>query len=187
MADVARKTATYDDLCSLPDNMVGEILDGELIATPRPAGGHVLVASVLGMNLGPPFQFGQGGGPGGWWILDEPEIHLGEHVLVPDLAGWRKETMPSLPKDQKFLIPPNWLCEVISPSTVRTDRIKKMRIYAEFGVPFLWLIDPDGRTLEVFSLESGRWTRVSAHAEDEKVRAVPFHDIEIELRNLWGE
>ncbi len=187
MADAARRTAIYDDLCRLPENMIGEIIDGELVTTPRPAGRHIVVASVLGGTILPSYQLGRGGGPGGWWILDEPELHLDEQVVVPDLAGWRKERMPALPKDQRFTITPDWVCEVLSPSTVRIDRIKKMAIYAHFGVSHLWLIDPDSRTLEVFRLDAGLWARVSAHAEDDKVRAEPFQEVEIELKSLWGD
>ena len=186
MTDVARKTATYEDLCSLPDNLVGEIIDGELFATPRPSYRHGRATAVLDRRLGGPFDLGEGG-PGGWWIMVEPEVHLGDHVLVPDLAGWRRQRMPSIPEGSWSDIPPDWVCEVLSPSTVRIDRIKKMGICAQFGVPYLWLIDPDGKTLEVFKLESGRWTRVSAHAENDKVRAEPFQEVEIELKTLWGE
>jgi len=104
VTDIAGKKASCEDLGRLPDNLVGEIIDGELIATPRPSGRHIYAASGLGVVVAGPFQHGIGGGPGGWWILDEPEVHLGEHVLVPDLAGWRKETMPALPKDQRFVV-----------------------------------------------------------------------------------
>ena len=186
MSEPARKKATYEDLCGLPENMVGEIINGELLARPRPSGRHIQASSVLAMELGPPFQFGRGGGPGGWWILDEPELHLGAEVLVPDLAGWRRERMPAVPEDHKFLIPPDWVCEVLSPGTVRVDRTKKTWIYARAGVPHLWLIDPANKTLEVFRLQSGGWLLLGSFAEDDKVRAEPFQEVEVELKHLWA-
>ena len=125
------------------------------------------------------------GGPGGWW-MDEPELHLGEDVLVPDLAGWRRERMPELPAAGYFEPPPDWVCEVISPSTARTDRVGKVPVYARAGVIHLWLIDPLARTLEVCRLEQGRWVLLATHADDERVRAEPFETVELELARLWG-
>ena len=186
MSDPAKKKAAYADLCSVPENLVGEIIDGELIATPRPLYRHGLAFSVLGAMIVPPYQFGRGGGPGGWWVLDEPEIHLGEHVLVPDLAGWKRERMPSLPETNWTGIAPDWVCEILSPGTFRLDRIQKMPIYAQFSVSFLWLIDPDHKVLETFRLELGRWSLLGTYLEDDKVRAEPFHEIEIDLNNLWA-
>jgi len=185
VADVARETATYEDLCALPENMVGEIIDGELIATPRPSYRHGNAAFQLG-ELRDPYQHGRGG-PGGWWILSEPEIHLGEHVLVPDLAAWRRDRMPTLPGGNWTEIPPDWVCEVLSPSTFRLDRVRKMPIYAQFGVPHVWMVDPTNRVLEVFRLDSGTWRLLSSYAENDKVRAEPFQEVEIELRHLWGD
>src|SRR3954471_19359258 len=135
--------ATYADLEKVPENMVAELIDGDLYTSPRPAGPHADTSSVLGMLIGFPYRLGRGG-PGGWWIVDEPEVHLDidVEVLVPDLAGWRRERMPQIPKDHRFIIPPDWVCEVLSPSTARIDRGKKMRIYAEHGVPWMWILDP---------------------------------------------
>ncbi|HRZ07888.1 MAG TPA: Uma2 family endonuclease, partial [Candidatus Competibacteraceae bacterium] len=141
MPATARKFATYEDLFDLPDNVVGEIIHGQLITHPRPAPKHASAASTLGMTIGPPYHRGRDGGPGGWRILDEPELHLGPHILVPDLAGWRRERMPALPDLAYFTLPPDWICEVLSPGTARTDRADKMPIYAAQGIPFLWLID----------------------------------------------
>lgn len=141
----------------LPENMVGELIDGELYAWPRPAGPHARFSSALGMDIGSPYDRGRGG-PGGWWILDEPELHLGDDVLVPDLAGWRRERMPRIPKSHVFEVPPDWVCEVLSSSNARFDRIKKMPIYAQHEVAWAWLIDPLQKTLETFRLENGRWS-----------------------------
>ena len=181
-----KHNATYEDLCAVPDHMVAEILDGDLYASPRPALPHAQSASRLGYKIGPAYDLG-GGGPGGWLILDEPELHLGRHVLVPDLAGWRRERLPSIPKAPFLTLEPDWLCEVVSPTTARLDRIKKLDAYAGAGVACLWLLDPLDRMLEVFRLENGRWVRTAAHSDDEVVRAEPFEAIEIDLLALWGE
>jgi Uma2 family endonuclease len=142
--------------------------------------------SGAGGTLVPPFQFGQGG-PGGWWILIEPEIHIGDDVLVPDLAGFRRSRMPEPPGGAFIEIAPDWVCEILSPSTARTDRVRKFPIYAQWHVPHAWLVDPVARTLEVFRLEGGRWTVLAVHGDDSVVRAEPFDAIEVDLLRLWGE
>jgi Uma2 family endonuclease len=182
----AQKPATYEDLRLLPDTLVGELIDGELFASPRPAIRHAKVSSVLGMDLGGPFQRGRGG-PGGWWILDEPELHFGKDVLVPDLAGWKVERMPSLPDVPYFELAPNWVCEVLSPSTAKLDLVRKLPRYARVTVEHAWVIDPIHRTLEVFLNEHERWVLVDVFAGDDKVRAQPFEAIELELGALWLE
>ncbi len=178
------RPATYDDLIALPPNQVGEIVAGVLYSHPRTAAKHARVSSVLGSDLGSPFDRGRGG-PGGWWILDEPELHLGRDVLVPDLAGWRRERMPSIPDVPWFELAPDWVCEVLSPSTGRLDRVRKMPIYADTGVTHLWLIDPDLRTLEVYEREGAHWLLLASHADQDIVRARPFDAIELELAALW--
>ena len=184
MTATARKFATYEDLFDLPDNVVGEIIHGQLITHPRPAPKHAVVSSSIGGELIGPFQKGRGG-PGGWWILDEPELHLGPHILVPDLAGWGRERLPTMPDMAFFTLPPDWVCEVLSPGTARTDRADKMPLYAEYGVSFLWLIDPALRTLEAFVLRDGRWLLEHVYQEDDEVRAVPFDAITFPLADLW--
>ena len=184
MSATARKFATYEDLFDLPDHLVGEIIHGQLITHPRPAPKHAVVSSSIGGELVGPFQKGRGG-PGGWWILDEPELHLGPHILVPDLAGWRRERLPVIPDTAFFTLSPDWVCEVLSPGTARTDRADKMPLYAEYGVPFLWLIDPAPQTLEVFVLRDGRWLLEHVYQEDDEVRAVPFDAITFPLADLW--
>jgi len=187
MPDPAQKKATYEDLYHLPDGVVGEILNGQLVATPRPSPRHARVSSALGITLGGPFMMGKGGGPGGWWILDEPEVKLGENILVPDLAGWRKERLPDIPEQDNWIsVSPDWVCEVLSPATVRTDRVLKMPIYAKFEVASAWLIDPASKTLEVFQLESGKWVLLAAHSESDKARIEPFQEVELDLSLLWG-
>jgi Uma2 family endonuclease len=185
MSQPAQRPATYEDLLALPENVVGEIIHGELVVSPRPAGPHTLAASSLGGELGGPFQRGKGG-PGGWWILFEPELHLAEHVLVPDLAGWRRERMPQVPETSAFRIAPDWVCEVVSPASARTDRGAKALIYARHGVRHLWLVDPIAKTLDVWRNDAGHWTVVGVYGASETVRAEPFEAIELSLGPLWG-
>jgi Uma2 family endonuclease len=180
------RPATYEDLMQVPDIMLAEIVDGELHVSPRPAPRHAHAASSLTGEIVLPYQRGRGG-PGGWRILGEPELHFGRDVLVPDLAGWRRDRMPRLPKAAYFSIAPDWVCEVISPSTASLDRVKKLTIYGRELVRHAWLIDPAARTLEVLRLEAGRWTILATHACSEVVRAEPFADIDLELASLWAE
>ncbi len=180
----AKGPATYADIVALPEHLVGEILSGELVVSPRPAPRHANVASSLGGILVPPYRFGDGG-PGGWRILDEPELHLGDDVLVPDLGGWRSERLPSVPEEAYFTLPPDWVCQVLSPSTSRVDRTRKLPIYARSAVPYAWLIDPATQTLEVYRLESGHWMVAATHGGDERVRAAPFEAITADLALLW--
>jgi Uma2 family endonuclease len=182
-----RRSATYEDLLKVPDHLIAEIIDGELYTSPRPSLHHAISASELAADLVPAFSRGQGG-PGGWWILFEPELHLGRDILVPDLAGWRRERLPVIADDPPYsTVAPDWISEVLSPTTYRLDRIKKLRIYGREGVKHAWLLHPGERTLEVLRLESGRWTIVATHADDAVVRAEPFEAVEIDLLPLWGE
>jgi len=178
--------ATYDDLVKLPDHVVAEIVDGELHASPRPAPVHAIAGSSLGAVIGNPYSLGRGG-PGGWWILDEPELHLGPDVLVPDLAGWRRTRMPHPPDTAYFPLAPDWICEVLSPSTAVLDRARKLGIYAREGVAHAWLVDPLARMLEVLRLEGGRWTLLATHAGNAVERVEPFVEIDLELRLLWDD
>jgi Uma2 family endonuclease len=180
------RPATYEDLAALPDNLVAEIVGGELHASPRPASPHARASSSLGVRLGGPYDHGIGG-PGGWWIIDEPELHLGRDVVVPDLAGWRRSRMPKYERCAYFTLAPDWICEILSPSTATLDRSKKLAIYAREGVGHAWLIDPDAGTLEVLRLEHGRWTILATHGGAAAVRAEPFADVDLELAALWAD
>ncbi len=184
--DRGGRPASYEDLLAVPDHLVAEIVDGDLYATPRPAPRHAAAASGLGGALHGPFDRGRGG-PGGWWILDEPELHLGPDVLVPDLAGWRRERMPRLPEEAFFSVVPDWVCEVVSPSTAALDRVKKLGVYARESVAYAWLIDPIARTLEVLRLESNRWAIVLSATGQDTVRAAPFDALDLDLVTLWGD
>lgn len=177
----------YEQLIGLPANLTGEIFDGELFTQPRPSGCHAIAGSALGMRLGNPYRFGEGG-PGGWWILDEPEIHfvLDTVVVVPDLGGWRQERMPTVPEDHRFEIVPDWVCEILSPSTVQKDRARKLPLYARCGVGHCWLVDPVVRTLEAFSLTAdGHWLLIATLQDDEPVSVPPFDAISFLLSDLW--
>ena len=178
--------ATYDDVLNAPENKVAEILDGELFLSPRPAPPHAVCAAGLMVRIGGPFDRGPGG-PGGWWILPEPELHLGEHVVVPDLAGWRRERMARVPKEPFFILPPDWVCEVPSPSTARIDRSRKLRIYRESGVAYAWLVDPIQRTLEALRSGETGWVIAAVLTGNEAVRIEPFDAVELELGALWPD
>ena len=187
MADPARRRATYQDVLDAPPHKVAEVIDGELFVHPRPAKPHTVAASALGEELGPPFKRGRGG-PGGWILLDEPELHLGHDIVVPDLAGWRRERMPEVTTSEPyFTLAPDWICEVSSPSTGKLDRARKLPIYAREGVSFAWLVDPLARLLEVFRRSPDGWTLLAAHVDDARVRAVPFDAIELDLAILWAD
>lgn len=179
------RPATYDDLEKLPDNLVAEILDGELHASPRPALRHSRAELSLGRAIAGPYDDGVGG-PGGWWILVEPELHLGRSVLVPDLAGWRRTRMAEVPDAAYSTLAPDWVCEVLSPSTASFDRVKKLAVYAREAVAHVWFVDPALQTLEVFRLEGARWVLVGSYAGDAVVRAEPFDEIGLELARLWS-
>jgi Uma2 family endonuclease len=179
-----KKDATYADLDAVPENFVAEILEGELYAFPRPAMPHAHAASVLGGELMGPFHRGRNG-PGGWLIIDEPELRFGADVLVPDIAGWRRERLPKGPADAYPTLAPDWLCEVLSPSTETVDRTKKLEIYARESVGNVWLVDPLLERFEVLRLESQRWSLVAVHEGEAVVRAEPFAAIALELAALW--
>ena len=181
-----RKLACYEDLFDLPENVVGEIINGRLNVQPRPAPKHARAYSSLGFELGGPFDRGRQG-PGGWWILDEPELHLGYDILVPDLAGWRRERMPTLPETAYFELPPDWVCEILSPSTARIDRVEKLPIYAAQGVKHAWLVDPDLRTLEVFENQQGKWLLLTALEHNAAVAQPPFDAVSFDLGALWAD
>lgn len=180
----SRKRATYEDVLAAPPHLVAEVVDGELHLQPRPRRGHARAASVLGMDLGSAFHRGRGG-PGGWEILDEPELHLGADIVVPDLGGWRRERLAGVADVAFFTLAPDWVCEVLSPSTATFDRKEKLPVYAREGVQHAWLVDPRARTLEVFRLEAGRWVLLGVHSDSERVRAQPFEAVELELGALW--
>lgn len=185
-SQVLHTTILYQQIMAMPENMVGEIINGRLVTMTRPAGPHCQAGSVLGANILFPYQNGRGG-PGGWWIVDEPEIHFirNVEVVVPDIAGWKRERMSRLPRTHRFEIVPNWVCEILSPSTAKIDRAEKMPLYARYGVSHLWLVDPLIKTLEVYELQNGRWSNLNTFKDDDVVSALPFQEIVIQLVDLW--
>jgi Uma2 family endonuclease len=185
MAEPARKRAIYSDLNGIPDHVVAEILDGELFTSPRPAPRHARAASSLGGELYGPFDRGRGG-PGGWIILDEPELHLSGDALVPDLGGWRRERMPVLPEVTAFELAPDWVCEVLSPSTAALDRTRKLPIYARERVGHVWLVDPALKTLEALRLDGAGYRILNAWHGDAIVQAEPFEEYALHLADLWS-
>jgi Uma2 family endonuclease len=183
----ARRPARYDLILDVPDTKVAEIIDGELIVSPRPALPHAHTASVMGADLIGAFHRppGDARGPGGWWLLNESELHFYDDVIVPDQAGWRRERLPAVPKLPAMTLAPDWACEVISPSTGRIDRSRKMRIYAREGVASLWLVDPLLRTIEIYELRDGEWVAKAVHGGDEPARLAPFDAVELEVARWW--
>jgi Uma2 family endonuclease len=179
-----RRPATYADLLTLPENVVGQIIDGELIVSPRPAPPHAIATSFLGGELTGPYGRGRGG-PGGWLILFEPELHLDEQILVPDLAGWLRERMPQAPSTAWFELRPDWICEVLSPSTAVLDRTRKQDIYREHGVPWLWFVDPSARTVEVLKLSGEGWLVAGTYGGDGEKKIPPFDAVAIDIGALW--
>ncbi len=186
-ADQDRRQALYDTYCAVPEHQRAEIIDGTLYVLPKLAPRHANAKTVLGAELNGAFQRGRGG-PGGWWILFEPELQLvALEPMAPDLAGWRVERMPALPETEYFTLAPDWICEVLSKSTETVDRTKKLPIYAAHGVLHVWLIDPIAKTLEVHSLDDDRhWRDVRVYEGDTRVRAEPFAAIELDLAALWA-
>lgn len=180
-----RRPAVYEDLIAVPEHLVAEIIDGDLHTSPRPSPRHALASSGLTADLLGPFDRGRGG-PGGWWILAEPELHLSDDIVVPDLAGWRRARLPAMPAEAFFTMAPDWVCETLSPSTERIDRGQKLAIYAREGVSHLWLLNPIAETLEAYRLEQGRWLLLVTHSGDAAARIEPFDAVEIELWHLWG-
>lgn len=181
-----RRRATYEDVLNAPEHKVAEIIDGVLYLSPRPAFPHAGATTMLATDLAGPFDKGRGG-PGGWRIFIEPELHFGEDVVVPDIAGWRTSRMPKQPTEAFATLAPDWLCETLSPSTAKLDRTKKLGVYARERVPYVWFVEPRRQTLEVFALQGSNLVTQATYRAHEKVRVEPFEAVEIDLSFLWGE
>ena len=184
MTEPAKRNATYADLLAVPPHLTAEIIFGDLITHPKPAPPHANAQFSLGGELSGPFQKGRGG-PGGWWFMSEPELHLGPHVLAPDLAGWRKERMPYLPATAYVELAPDWVCDIISPRTESSDRGPKRRIYATYGVGHLWHLHPVARYLEAYALRDGQWVHIETFQDGAEFRAPPFDAVALQLTDLW--
>ena len=180
----ARRPPTYADIEALPEHLVGEIIDGELFVSPRPRPMHSRAETNIIGDLAGPFDRGRGG-PGGWWLLVEPELHLGLHVLVPDIAGWRRERLPTIPDAAGIAVAPDWICEVLSPSTAKVDRTRKMSIYCQQCVDYLWLVDPILRVVEVYRRRDQEWVVAGMYTDAPRARIAPFQEIELDLGGWW--
>lgn len=169
-----------------------ECIRGVKLMSPRPALRHAVLAGALHRLLGPFDQLllrrkaGGGGKGGGWWLLFEPELHLGEETLIPDLAGWRAERMPQVPDTAYATLAPDWVCEVLSPSTRAIDRYAKMPAYAEAGVAWVWLVELATQALEVYKLKDGALRLHRKYHGEVRVRARPFERLTIHLGVLWA-
>jgi Uma2 family endonuclease len=188
MAEAALKLATWDDLEALtgvPEGTNVEIVDGEIVLTPRSASSSGRTQGGLYYFVGGPFDFDPDG-PGGWWLVIEPEVELDRHqVLIPDLAGWRRERLPRLPDSRRVRVRPDWVCEVLSPSTERLDRLRKANAYLRAGVPHYWLVSVPGRLLEALEAQGDRWVRVGAYSDGDVVRIPPFEAVELDVGRLF--
>ncbi|MFO1431371.1 MAG: Uma2 family endonuclease [Candidatus Competibacteraceae bacterium] len=184
--DTALELSPYERLLALPENLVGEIIGGKLYTQARPSGRHGVAEGMIGAELLPPFQLGRNG-PGGWWIVPEPELHFirDTEVVVPDLAGWRRERMPTIPEGHRFEVVPDWVCEILSPGTVKKDRALKLPLYARYGVAYVWLMDPLECTLEAYELRDGAWLLLTTLKDDDPVSVAPFAAVTFSLGDLW--
>jgi Uma2 family endonuclease len=181
-----RRRATYEDVLNAPEHKVAEIIDGVLYLSPRPAVEHGIATTELVTDLNTTLRKARGG-PEGWWFVVEPELHFGEDVLVPDIAGWRQSRMPNAPTGPFSTLAPDWLCETLSPSTAKLDRTKKLRVYARERVQYVWLVDPGRKTLEALRLHGSSWVTQATYRAHDRVREEPFDSVEIDLAVLWGQ
>lgn len=180
----AKKPATYADIEALPPHLTGQIIDGELFVSPRPAPAHARTVSTLGGLINVQFDVGLMG-PGGWRILDEPEIHLDTAVLVPDIAGWRLENWTDQIQTAAIKTAPDWICEVLSPSTERFDRSRKLMTYGRLGIRHAWLVHPTRHFVEVYENRAGAWVLLTVEAGNSELRAAPFDAVGISLKAIW--
>lgn len=187
MSDAARQLASYRDLLALPEHVRAEVLAGEIVLAPAPRPKHAKTQRALSRFVGGPFDDDDGhGGPGGWWIFPEVDIELGEHDVVrPDLSGWRRERLPDPGEKRPITVPPDWICEISSPSTAALDRGKKRELYGRCGVSYYWIADVDARTLEAFVLESGRWLLAGTYTDGDAARVAPFAEVELDIGRLF--
>jgi Uma2 family endonuclease len=186
MPQATRPKTLYERLEALPEELTAEIIDGQLYTEPRPAPDHAIAASNLGAELIGPYSRGRGG-PGGWWILVEPEVHFVRktEVVVPDLAGWRRERVPVLPRHEHLAIAPDWICEVLSPSTRSKDREIKLPLFTRYGVPRVWLLDPQSYSLETYELVGANLALTGTFGPDSSPAAAPFEAVRFRIADLW--
>jgi Uma2 family endonuclease len=181
------KLATYADLLSLPEDVRAEVIAGKVVTSPAALPRHSNVQGAIRGFLGGSFHDDDGrGGPGGWWIFVEVDVALSEHDIVrPDLAGWRRERLPRPGPTRPIEVAPDWVCEILSPSTAARDRVTKRALYAKHGVAHYWLVDPEARVLEALALRDGVWVEVGVYDDTATARIAPFDAIELELGRLF--
>lgn len=199
MADPAHKLATYEDLLALPEGVRGEVIGGELVIVPPtvPTDGgarmmspsalprHGRVQRALSRYIGGPFD-DDIEGPEGWWIFNECDVAVTVHdVLTPDMLGYRRARMPNFPDDRPLTIPPDWVCEILSPSTERRDRTVKADLYHLAGVAWYWLVHPERRMLEAWAREDEGWRRLGAWTDEQRARITPFDEVELDIARLF--
>jgi Uma2 family endonuclease len=186
MAEPARRPATWEELLATPDDgRIYEVLAGNLEAQPRPRPSHGRTQALLAGELSGPFDRGRGG-PGGWWLVIEPDVELDAHnIVAPDIAGWRRERMPVFTDERPIAVRPDWICEVVSPSNRRRDRGPKADLYQRVGVPHYWILDSEERTLEAFENRSAAWVRLGAWSDGDSARIPPFDAISLEVGGLF--
>jgi Uma2 family endonuclease len=185
MADPLPRPAGWAEMLAAPEGVEAEVIGGELWTHARPRPEHGRAQSALSHGLFGPFDLGRGG-PGGWWLINEPDVAFGEHDIVsPDVAGWRRERVPELPRQRPIPIRPDWVCEVLSPSTARRDRRDKAALYLGAGVPWYWLVDTRARLLEAFEATDGRWLRLGAWSEADVARVPPFDAVDLFVADLF--
>ena len=185
MAEPQRRLASWRDLEQAPEDTKAEVLGGELFLMTRPRPQHGRSQAVLSSHLTPPFDL-KIGGPGGWWIVIEPDVAFGPHDIVsPDLAGWRRSTLPTLPDERPITLAPDWVCEILSPATARRDRLTKADLYLSGGVGYYWLIDTELRTLAALRADQGRWVRLGAWTDGHRAAIPPFEAISFDVGSLF--
>ncbi len=187
MSSAAKRVAGWEDLLAMLEGERGEVVDGVLVVPPRPENEHQHVQGALTQLVGGPFQLEHGrGGPGGWWILAEVNVRLSSSRIVhPDLAGWRRERFPNPRGVRPIDVVPDWCCEIVSPHNASHDRVTKRRLYAEHGVPYYWLVDPEERTLEALVLDDGRWRELGAWTDGDCVPIAPFEAVTLDVGRLF--
>jgi Uma2 family endonuclease len=184
---------TYDDYLAVPEGLRAELIDGKLTLLPRPLGRNVRATSMLNSLVGHPFCGSAARAPdkpGTWWILLRPECHLilDRRVVIPDIAGWRRSRMSAPPADShKFTLVPDWVCEVLSPSTAGHDTIIKMPKYLEAGVEWVWIVDPVAHRIESYHAVEREWTLAGAIEGAGPVRLPPFDAVELDFALAWDE
>jgi len=184
VTDRARRIPTLADLDALPRGIKGEIIEGVLYTMTRPRSRHQRTGAMIVSALSGPFDLGQRG-PGGWWILPEPGIELpNTPEIAPDLAGWRRERLPVLPEDALTVVP-DWVCEILSPTTRRHNLLVKKPYYAKVGVPHHWIVDPVERTVTAYRLESGRWLELGVYRDNHEARIEPFDAVPLDITSWW--